>query len=48
MRKILKILILFLIGGISYTLVEMAYRGHTHLTMLFVGGHLFCIDWRAE
>lgn len=43
MRKILKILILFLIGGISYTLVEMAYRGHTHLTMLFVGGICFVL-----
>lgn len=43
MRKILKILILFLIGGVSYTIVEMAYRGRTHWTMILVGGICFVL-----
>ena len=41
MRQIFKVLILFLIGGMSYTLIEMAYRGHTHWTMFLVGGMCF-------
>ena len=43
MRKILKIFILFLFGGVSYLLVEMAYRGYTHWTMLLVGGTCFVL-----
>ncbi|MCM1237522.1 MAG: putative ABC transporter permease [Ruminococcus flavefaciens] len=43
MKRILKIFILFLLGGVSYLLVEMAYRGHTHWTMLLVGGICFVL-----
>lgn len=43
MRKMLKIFILFLFGGASYLLVEVAYRGHTHWTMLLVGGICFIL-----
>lgn len=42
-RKIFKIAILFLLGGISYTLVEIAYRGKTHWTMMLVGGICFIL-----
>lgn len=42
-KKILKMLVLSLIGGISYMLVEIAYRGHTHWTMLIVGGVCFVL-----
>lgn len=41
MKQIFKALILLLTGGVSYTLVEMAYRGHTHWTMFIVGGLCF-------
>lgn len=43
LRRILKVVILFLFGGISYLLVEMAYRGRTHWTMLIVGGICFVL-----
>lgn len=43
MKKILKIFILFIVGGISYLLIELAYRGHTHWSMLFVGGICFVL-----
>lgn len=43
MRQIFKVFMLFMIGGTSYTLVEMAYRGYTHWSMLFVGGICFIL-----
>lgn len=43
MKKILKIFILFIVGGISYLLIELAYRGHTHWSMLIVGGICFVL-----
>ena len=30
-------LILFVIGGLLYLLIELVFRGHTHWTMFFVG-----------
>lgn len=41
MKQIFKALMFLLIGGMSYALVEMAYRGHTHWTMFIVGGLCF-------
>lgn len=43
MKRVFKLFLLFLIGGMSYMLVEMAYRGHTHWTMLIVGGVCFVL-----
>lgn len=39
-----KYLFLFLVGGLIYCGIEMFWRGHTHWTMLIVGGlcFLFC------
>ncbi len=34
-------LILFLIGGIIYVLIEIAYRGYSHISMFIVGGICF-------
>lgn len=34
---------LFLIGGILYYLVEIAYRGHSHYTMFILGGLCFLL-----
>lgn len=46
---ILKPLILFIIGGIVYILMELAWRGHSHIAMLFVGGIAFlCIGYINE
>lgn len=33
--------VLALIGGIAYGAVEMAFRGHTHWTMIILGGICF-------
>lgn len=43
MKRMLKVFLLFLLGGISYMLVEMAYRRYTHWTMLVVGGICFVL-----
>lgn len=53
MRKLVKYLILFLIGGGLYCLIELIARGHTHWTMGIVGGICFlvcgavneCLSW---
>lgn len=37
-RKILEYLIIFVIGGGVYCLIELAYRAHTHWTMFILGG----------
>lgn len=38
MKKILKNLLIFKLFGFIYILIEIAYRGHTHISMFFVGG----------
>ncbi|WMJ88849.1 putative ABC transporter permease [Anaerocolumna sp. MB42-C2] len=43
MRKILKALFLWLIGGIAYYMVEMLWRGYSHWSMMFLGGTCFII-----
>ena len=35
--------ILFLIGGAVYYFIELAYRGHSHPSMFFVGGLCFLL-----
>lgn len=41
--KLSKKLILFLIGGISYYLIEILWRGYSHLSMFILGGTCFVI-----
>ena len=43
MKKIGKTLILFIIGGALYVLIEMMFRGHSHWTMGVLGGLMFVI-----
>lgn len=38
MRRFLKPLILICIGGLTYNLIELCWRGYTHWTMFIVGG----------
>lgn len=33
-----KNIIIFILFGISYVILELLYRGHSHITMFFVGG----------
>ncbi len=40
-RKREEALLAFLIGGVGYGLIELLWRGHTHPTMLLVGGASF-------
>lgn len=39
--NIFKSIFLFMFGGGIYCLIEMLFRGHTHFTMIFVGGVCF-------
>ena len=41
--RVVKPLILFLIGGLAYILMELLWRGYTHWTMFFVGGLAFVL-----
>lgn len=41
--KLSKKLILFLIGGISYYLIEILWRGYSHLSMFILGGICFVL-----
>lgn len=43
MNTTIKQLILFLIGGISYIAIEIAYRGYSHWSMFLVGGFCFVL-----
>ena len=43
MAKVLKTLILWLIGGATYICIELAWRGHSHWTMFLVGGLMFVL-----
>lgn len=36
-------LVLFLIGGIVYVLIEISYRGYSHISMFLVGGLCFVL-----
>lgn len=39
--NIFKSIFLFAFGGGIYCIIEMLFRGHTHFTMIFVGGVCF-------
>ena len=41
--KLLRPLVLFSIGGLSYILIELMWRGYSHWTMFFVGGICFVL-----
>lgn len=41
MHKRIKPLILFVIGGLTYMLIELAWRGYSHWTMFLLGGICF-------
>lgn len=43
LKIVIKNLILFVIGGLIYNLVEILYRGNTHWTMFIVGGLCFLL-----
>lgn len=41
MKKILEFIIVFLIGGTLYSIIEVLYRSYTHWTMFLAGGLIF-------
>lgn len=43
MKSAGKGLVLFMIGGTVYALIEITWRGHTHWTMFLMGGALFLL-----
>lgn len=42
-RKTAKLATLFTVGGLLYGLIEIAWRGHTHISMFVVGGLCFVL-----
>lgn len=40
-KSIFKALLLITIGGITYTSIELLWRGRTHISMFFLGGICF-------
>ncbi len=47
MKKFLKYLLLFLIGGFSYGLIEILWRRYTHWSMVITGGFCFTALFRC-
>lgn len=43
MKVLLKYLFLFFVGGISYYLLEIIWRGYSHWSMIIVGGCCFIL-----
>jgi uncharacterized membrane protein len=43
MYSVKELSLIFLIGGLTYGLLEIIYRGYTHWTMLLTGGLCFLI-----
>ena len=43
MKHIKKAAILFLVGGFTYIIIELLWRGHTHWSMAIAGGLCFLI-----
>lgn len=43
LKSVIKMLILFLTGGLIYFALEMLFRGRSHWTMIVVGGICFLI-----
>lgn len=41
LKILLKLLILFVIGGTIYVIIELLYRGYSHWTMFILGGLCF-------
>lgn len=41
MKNIEKYFLLFIIGGLGYGLIEIAFRGYTHWSMVITGGSAF-------
>lgn len=42
-KNIFKEVILFIIGGLVYVFMELLFRGHSHISMFFVGGIAFVL-----
>lgn len=43
LKQILKLCILALIGGIIYVLIELAWRGYSHISMFILGAFCFVL-----
>ena len=43
LKQILKLCILALIGGITYVLIELAWRGYSHISMFIIGALCFVL-----
>lgn len=43
MKKAVRFIVVFLLGGILYSLAEVLFRGYTHWTMLIAGGFVFYV-----
>lgn len=48
MNRIGKLIAVFLIGALTYSLVEIAFRGFTHWTMAITGGIIFSVLYKLN
>ncbi len=46
--KILKYLTVYVFGGLAYGIVELCWRGETHISMFVVGGFCFFMIYLAD
>lgn len=48
MRKVFEYGIVFAIGAVGYSLIEILWRGHTHWTMTLTGGACLALMYKIE
>lgn len=48
LEKIKEYFFIWLLGGITYGLIEILWRGHTHYSMVITGGICFLIIYRLS
>ncbi len=47
-RKCRSGILLFILGGLAYNIIEILWRGYTHWTMFYVGGACFHLIGRVQ
>ncbi len=48
MRKLTEYSLVAVVGAVGYSLIELAWRGHTHWTMSLTGGGCFLVLYLLE
>lgn len=48
MKETQRKFIIFFIGAMGYSIIEVAFRGYTHWTMVLTGGFVFSLLYQAQ